>query len=174
MREIRVGLIGHKFMGRAHTHAYTDLPIFFDTGVEVVKEVICANEESIHEVARRWGWRASTMDWHEVVQNPRVDLVDIAAPSAIHAEVAIAAAEAGKHVFCEKPLALNLDDAKAMTRAVNEAGVVNMIGFNYRRVPAVALVKQLIEEGEIGEIYHFRGCYQQGWLVDPGFPLAWR
>lgn len=174
MRHIGVGLIGHKFMGRAHTHAYTDLPIFFDTNVEVIKKVICANEESIHEAGRRWGWQSSTLDWREVVANREVDLVDIAAPSAIHAEVAIAAAKAGKHVFCEKPLALTLADAEAMTEAVQRAGVVNMIGFNYRRVPALALAKKLIEDGEIGEVYHFRGCYQQGWLVDPGFPLVWR
>ncbi|GAH48991.1 unnamed protein product, partial [marine sediment metagenome] len=95
-------------------------------------------------------------------------------PSAIHAQISIAAAEAGKHIFCEKPLALNLEDAKAMVNAVEKAGVVNMIGFNYRRVPAIALAKKLIADGEIGEIYHFRGIYQQGWLVDPNFPLAWR
>lgn len=174
MKQVRVGLIGHKFMGRAHTHAYTDLPIFFDTGVEVVKKVICSNEESIHEAAQRWGWQKSSLDWREVVNDQEVDLVDIAAPSAIHAQVAIAAAKAGKHVFCEKPLALSLDDAKSMAKAVKEAGVVNMIGFNYRKVPALALAKRLIEDGEIGEIFHFRGIYQQGWLVDPGFPLVWR
>jgi len=174
MKEIRVGLIGHKFMGRAHTHAYTDLPIFFDPGVEVVKKIICSNEESVIDIAKRWHWEKYSLDWREVVQNPEVDLVDIAAPSAIHAQIAIAAAKAGKHVFCEKPLALNLEDAKAMVNAVEKAEVVNMIGFNYRRVPAIALAKRLINDGEIGEIYHFRGIYQQGWLVDPNFPLAWR
>ena len=174
MEKIRVGLIGHKFMGRAHTHAYTDLPIFFDIGVEVEKKVLCANEESVKDAAKRWGWQKWTLDWKEVVNNPDVDVVDIAAPSAIHAEVAIAAAKAGKHVFCEKPLALTLEDAQNMVKAVEEADVVNMIGFNYRCVPALALAKQLIEDGEIGNIYHFRGCYQQGWLVDPNFPLAWR
>jgi len=174
MKEIRVGLIGHKFMGRAHTHAYTDLPIFFDTGVEVVKKIICSNEESVIDISKRWHWEKYSLDWREVVQNPEVDLVDIAAPSAIHAQIAIAAAKAGKHIFCEKPLALNLEDAKAMVNAVEKADVVNMIGFNYRRVPAIALAKKLINDGEIGEIYHFRGIYQQGWLVDPNFPLAWR
>lgn len=174
MKEIRVGLIGHKFMGRAHTHAYTDLPIFFDTGVEVVKKIICSNEESVIDISKRWHWEKYSLDWREVVQNVEVDLVDIAAPSAIHAQIAIAAAKAGKHIFCEKPLALNLKDAKAMVNAVEKADVVNMIGFNYRRVPAIALAKKLINDGEIGEIYHFRGIYQQGWLVDPNFPLAWR
>ena len=174
MKEIRIGLIGHKFMGRAHTHAYTDLPIFFDTDIEIVKKVICSNEESVIDIAKRWNWQKHSLDWREVVQDPEVDLVDIAAPSAIHAQISIAAAEAGKHIFCEKPLALNLEDAKAMVNAVEKAGVVNMIGFNYRRVPAIALAKKLIADGEIGEIYHFRGIYQQGWLVDPNFPLAWR
>lgn len=174
MKEVRVGLIGHKFMGRAHTHAYTDLPIFFDTGVEVVKKIICSNEESVIDISKRWHWEKYSLDWREVVQNVEVDLVDIAAPSAIHAQIAIAAAKAGKHIFCEKPLALNLKDAKAMVNAVEKADVVNMIGFNYRRVPAIALAKKLINDGEIGEIYHFRGIYQQGWLVDPNFPLAWR
>ena len=174
MKEIRVGLIGHKFMGRAHTHAYTDLPIFFNPGVEVVKKIICSNEESVIDIAKRWHWEKYSLDWREVVQDPEVDLVDIAAPSAIHAQISIVAAEAGKHVFCEKPLALNLEDAKAMVNAVEKTGVVNMIGFNYRRVPAIALAKKLIADGEIGEIYHFRGIYQQAWLVDPNFPLAWR
>jgi predicted dehydrogenase len=174
MRQVRVGLIGHKFMGRAHTHAYTDLPLFFDVGVEVVKRVLCADEPGVESAARRWGWETSTLDWKKVVSDPQVDLVDIAAPSAIHAEVAIAAARAGKHVFCEKPLALTMADAEAMTAAAEKAGVVNMIGFNYRRVPALALARDLIRGGELGDIYHFRGCYQQGWLIDPGFPLVWR
>ncbi len=174
MMKIRVGMIGHKFMGRAHTHGYTDLPLFFDVGVEVVKEIICAREESVAEIARRWGWRRSTTDWRRVVEDPEVDLVDIAAPSRIHSEVAIAASRAGKHLFCEKPLALELNDARRMAAAAEKAGIVNMIGFNYRRVPAIALARKLIEEGEIGEIRHFRGIYQQGWLTDPGFPLTWR
>ena len=174
MNKINIGLIGHKFMGRAHTHGYTDVAIFFDPGIEVVKKVICADEPGVHEVARRWGWTASTLRWQDVIADEEVDLVDIAAPSAIHAEVAIAAARAGKHVFCEKPLALTLTDAEAMVAAVEQAGVVNMIGFNYRRVPALALARRLIQEDKIGEIYHFRGVYSQSWLLDPNFPLVWR
>jgi predicted dehydrogenase len=174
MDRIRIGLIGHKFMGKAHTHAYTDLPIFFDTDVDIVKSVICARDENIAETAKRWGWESSVNDWKAVIDNSEVDLVDIAAPSEIHAQVAIEAAKAKKHVFCEKPLALSLSDAKEMVKAVEEAGVVNMIGFNYRRVPAIAFAKKLIDEGKIGVIYHFRGCYQQDWLVDPEYPLVWR
>jgi predicted dehydrogenase len=174
MKQIRVGLIGHKFMGRAHTHAYTDLPIFFDPGVDVVKHTLCSDEESVVPAAARWGWKNSSRDWREVANNPEIDLVDIAAPSAIHFQVALAAMKAGKHVFCEKPLALSLDDARTMEKAAREAKVVNMIGFNYRRVPALALAKSLIDAGELGELFHFRGIYQQSWLVDPGFPLVWR
>jgi predicted dehydrogenase len=161
-------------MGKAHTHAYTDIPIYFDPKVEVIKDTLCSNEADVVEYAKRWGYRNCSLDWREVVANKDIDLVDIVAPSTIHAQVAIEAAKQGKHVLCEKPLALNLDDARAMVNAVEQAGVVNMIGFNYRRVPAIVLAKQLIEEGKIGEIYHFRGYYMQDWLVDPKFPLVWR
>ena len=174
MKKLNIGLIGHKFMGKAHTHSYTDVAIFFKPEIEVVKHTICANEESVKEMAAQWGWQNVTLDWKNVINSMEIDLVDIAAPSSIHAEVAIAAAEAGKHVFCEKPLALTIEDAEKMVSAAKKAGVVNMIGFNYRRVPALALARQLIIDGEIGEIFHFRGIYQQGWLSDPDFPLAWR
>ena len=174
MKKINIALIGHKFMGKAHTHAYTDIPIFFDPGLKIVKKILCADEESVKDYAMRWGWEKASLDWHEVIEDKEIDLVDIAAPSAIHADIAIAAAKAGKHVFCEKPLALTLEAAKEMMNEVKKAGVVNMIGFNYRRVPALVLAKQLIEAGEIGDIYHFKGIYQQSWLIDPNFPLAWR
>jgi len=160
--------------GSSHAHAYTDISIFFNPGIKVIKKVICSNEESVIDIAKRWNWQKHSLDWREVVQDPEIDLVDIAAPSVIHAQIAIAAAKAGKHVFCEKPLALNLVDAKAMVNAVEKADVVNMIGFNYRWVPAIALAKKLINDGEIGEIYHFRGIYQQGSLIDQNFPLARR
>lgn len=174
MDKINVAVIGHKFMGRAHTYAYTALPIFFDPGVDVVKKVLCSNEESVIETARRWGYEKTVMNWEDAVNDPEIDVIDIAAPSAIHAEVAIAAAKAGKHVFCEKPLALNMKDAKEMTEVVKKAGVVNMIGFNYRRVPAIALVKKLIDNGKLGKLLHFRGIYQQDWLTSPDYPLVWR
>ena len=174
MEKINVALIGHKFMGRAHTHAITDIPIFFNPGVEIVKKIICSNEESVKEIGTRWGWEKSTLDWHEIIEDKEIDVVDIAAPSKIHAEVAIAAANAKKHVFCEKPLALNLEDAERMVKAVEDNGVINMIGFNYRRVPSLVLAKQIIDEGRIGDIYHFRAIWQQSFLVNPNFPLAWR
>lgn len=174
MDKINVAVIGHKFMGRAHTYAYTALPIFFDPGVEVVKKVLCSNEEGVIGTAKRWGYERAELNWKDVVDDPDIDVIDIAAPSAIHAEVAIAAARAGKHVFCEKPLALDMTDAEQMTRVVKEAGVVNMIGFNYRRVPALAFAKKLIEDGKLGEILHFRGIYQQDWLTSPDYPIVWR
>ncbi len=173
MKAIRVALIGQKFMGKAHTHGYTDLPIFFDPGVKIIKKILCAKTD-VSEVAKRWGWEEAVMDWHQVVNRDDIDLVDIAASNNLHAPIAIAAAKAGKHVLCEKPLALTLEQAEAMVEAVEKAGVVNMIGFNYRKVPALALAKQLINEGGLGELYHFRGIYQQDWLINPDFPCTWR
>lgn len=172
--QIRIGLIGHKFMGKAHTHGYTSLPIFFDPPLTPIKKVLCARSSEAREIAQRWGWEEYEPDWRRVVERDDVDLVDIAAPSTIHKEVAIAAARNGKHVFCEKPLALTLEDAREMLQAVSDAGVKHMIGFNYRRVPAIALAKSMIDAGELGELFHFRCCFQQGWLVDPNFPLVWR
>ena len=174
MRTINVGLIGHKYMGRAHTHGYTDMPLFTDIDVRVVKKVLCANEDSVEGVAMRWGWESWTLDWREVVNNPEIDMIDIAAPSILHSDIAIAAAKAGKHVMCEKPMAMNLKDAHRMLCAAEQAKIVNMIGFNYRCVPAVVLAKQMIADGKIGEIYHFRGVYQQDWLSDPEYPITWR
>jgi len=123
---------------------------------------------------KRWGWENWTLDWHDVISRDDVDLVDISSSNEIHAEAAIAAANAGKHVFCEKPLALTMELAEEMVKAVKKAGVVNMTGFNYRRVPSIAFAKQMIDEGKLGDIYHFRGCYQQSWLINPEFPLVWR
>lgn len=174
MKEIRIGQVGHGWIGRAHAHAYTDVPIFFDIGMKVIKQVLCADQPDVHETARRWGFTRSTMNWQDIIDADDVDIVVIAAPSAIHKDVAIAAARAGKHVFCEKPLALSLEDAEEMTRIANDSGVTNMIGFNFRRVPALALARKLIANGELGDIRHFRGIYQQDWLTDEKFPLVWR
>ena len=174
MKTINIGLIGHKFMGRAHTHAYTDLPIFFDTDFTIIKHTLCSNEDSVFEVAKKWGFKQASKDWNEVINNPDIDVIDIAAPSAIHAEVAIAAAKAGKHVFCEKPLALSMQDAIEMTRAVKKAKVISGIGFNYRKVPALALAKKMIDDNLLGDLFHFRGVYQQDWAIDPSYPLVWR
>jgi predicted dehydrogenase len=171
---INIGLIGHKFMGRLHTHAYTNVRAAFDLELAPVKKVLCGIGDDLEQTAKKWGWEEWTDDWHSVVDREDIDVIDIAAPSILHKEIAIAAAKKGKHVFCEKPMALNLDDAREMIREINTSGVKNTIGFNYRKAPAIALAKQLIDEGKIGKIYHFRGMYSQDWLVDPTFPLAWR
>jgi predicted dehydrogenase len=173
-KSINIGLIGHRFMGKAHTHGYTDVTVFFDPKLRPVKRVLCATSEDVAEVAEKWGWQEWEHDWRNVVARPDIDIVDICAPSKIHKEIALAAAEAGKHVLCEKPLAMNVEDAREMVVAVERAGVKHSIGFNYRKVPALALSKRLIEQGQIGKIHHFRGIYSQDWLVDPSFPLAWR
>jgi predicted dehydrogenase len=173
-RPLNVALIGHKFMGKAHTHAYTDLSLFFNPKRRVHKKVICGIGDDLPQIADRWGWEEWEMDWQRVVNRDDIDIVDIAAPSKLHKDIAVAAAQAAKHIFCEKPLAMNLADAQEMVDAVERAGVVHSIGFNYRKVPAIGLAKQLIDEGEIGKINHFRGIYSQDWLVDPNFPLAWR
>jgi predicted dehydrogenase len=173
-QSVNVALIGHRFMGKAHTHAYTSVGIFFDPKLRPVKKVICARSADLPKVAERWGWQEWESDWRKVVARPDVDLVDICAPSLLHKEIALEAAAAGKHVFCEKPLAMNLEDAREMLEAVESAGIVHTIGFNYRKVPAIGLARHLIESGSIGRVQHFRGIYSQDWLVDPNFPLAWR
>ncbi|WP_010676824.1 Gfo/Idh/MocA family protein [Bacillus timonensis] len=175
MKKINVGMIGYKFMGKAHSHAYRDLPMFFPNTLHPEMKVICGrNLNGVAEAAKQFGWEEYTTDWRSLLQRDDIDLIDINAPSDVHKEIAIAAAQAGKHVFCEKPLALTLKDSREMLQVVNAAGVKHMIGFNYRFAPAVMLAKKLIDEGRLGDIYHFRAFFLQDWLIDPNFPLAWR
>jgi predicted dehydrogenase len=174
-RVLNVALIGYKFMGRAHSQAWRTVGRFFDLDAQPALKVVCGRDEAaVAEFAQRWGWENSTADWRAAIARPDVDLVDISTPGYTHRDIAVAAAEAGKHVFCEKPLAFTVTDAKAMLEAVRKAGVKHMVNFNYRRCPAVALAKQMIEAGEIGEIRHARFTYLQDWLVDPQFPMNWR
>jgi len=172
---INVGLIGYKFMGKAHSHAYLDMPKFFKPkGIPIMK-VLCGRDEAgVREVADIFGWQEIETSWEKLIERKDIDLIDITAPTNVHKEIAISAAKAGKHIFCEKPLAMNVKEAREMLKAVEDAGIKHMIGFNYRRVPAVALTKKLIDEGAIGKIYHFRAVYLQDWIVDPNFPLVWR
>lgn len=175
MKKLNIGMVGYKFMGKAHSHAYHDLPMFFPNTIHPVKKVICGrNPEAIKEAAAQFGWEEYTTDWKELLERDDIDLIDINAPSDVHKEIAIAAAKAGKHVFCEKPLALTLEDSREMLEAVEAAGVKHMVGFNYRFTPAVMLAKKLIEEGRLGDIHHFRAWFLQDWLIDPDFPLVWR
>ncbi|WP_412922804.1 Gfo/Idh/MocA family protein [Mesobacillus foraminis] len=168
-------MVGYKFMGKAHSHAYRDLPLFFPESLRPEMKVICGrNESEVAKAAAQFGWEESTTDWKNLLEREDIDLIDINAPSDVHKEIAIAAAHAGKHIFCEKPLALTLRDSKEMLEAAESAGVKHMVGFNYRFAPAVLLAKKLVDEGRLGEIYHFRAFFLQDWLVDPNFPLAWR
>jgi predicted dehydrogenase len=174
-RSVRVGMVGYKFMGKAHSHAYKDVGLFFDLGAQVRMQAICGrNEAAVREAAEQYGWASYETDYRRLVERDDLDLIDVNAPSNVHKDIVIAAARAGKHVLCEKPLALSLADAREMLATAEAAGVKHGICFNYRFLPAVQLAKQLIDEGKIGEIYHYRALYLQDWLVDPKAPLAWR
>jgi predicted dehydrogenase len=175
-QEVNVGLIGYSFMGKVHSHAFKDMSFFFpEAAAYPVMKAICGrNEANVSDAAKTFGWQGYETDWKTLIGRDDIHLVDVSTPGDSHAEIAIAAAEAGKHVFCEKPLANNLAEARAMADAVRNAGVKSMVAYNYRRVPAVALAKKLIEEGRIGDIYHWRAVYLQDWIMDPDFPLVWR
>jgi predicted dehydrogenase len=174
-KQINVALIGYAFMGKAHSNAYRQVPRFFSPRFTPRMKVICGRTPAaVREAARTYGWDEAATDWREVVARKDIDLVDISTPGDSHMEIAIAAARAGKAVFCEKPLANTVRDAERMLAAVEKAGVVHMICHNYRRAPAVMLARQLIEDGQLGEIRHYRGTYLQDWITDPDFPLVWR
>jgi predicted dehydrogenase len=175
-RILTVGLIGHDFMGRAHSNAWRQVSHFFDLPAAIRLETICGrNAAATERDAAKLGWKGFATDWRRVVTNPAIDIVDICTRNDTHCEIAVAAAKAGKAILCEKPLARNLAEARQMLNAVTKARVVNMICHNYRRIPAIALAKQMIENGEIGDrIFHFRARYAQDWIVDPSFPLVWR
>src|SRR5690606_22369218 len=132
------------------------------------------NTEKVAAAAKQFGWEEYTADWKELVSRDDIDLIDINAPSNVHKEIAIAAAHAGKHLYCEKPRALSLVDSREMLEGAEGAGIKHMVGFNYRFTPAVMLAKKLVEEGRLGKIHHFRAWFLQDWLVDPNAPLAWR
>jgi predicted dehydrogenase len=175
MSEIRIGMIGYKFMGKAHSHAYKDLPMFFPNTWKPIMQEICGRDQvGVSQAAAQFGWQRYSTDWRELIKRDDIDLIDINAPSDAHKEIAIAAALNGKHLFCEKPLALTLADAREMLQVATAAGVKHMIGFNYRFAPAVRLAKKLVQEGRLGKIYHFRAWFLQDWIVDPDFPLVWR
>lgn len=175
MKKVSVGLIGYAFMGKAHSNAYRQVNAFFKTRVKPHMKVICGrNEKNVKEAAGRYGWEEYATDWRKVVDRKDIDLIDICTPGDSHHDIAIAAAQAGKVVFCEKPLANTLKEAQEIYKAVQKAKVIHMICHNYRKVPAVVLAHQLTQNGELGTIYHFRGTYLQDWIVDPKFPRVWR
>lgn len=175
MKVLNVALIGAGFMGKAHSLAYSSLPMhFLLDGVKVNKKVLVdLSEDVARESAMRFGFEEYTTDWKEVINNPAIDIIDIVTPNGTHAEIAIAAAKAGKHVICEKPLARNSKEAREMLEAALEAGIVHGTAYNYRRVPAIALAKKYIEENDLGKVLNFRGLYSQDWCADKNVPFDW-
>jgi len=174
-KTLRVGMVGYRFMGKAHSNAWRQAPRFFPLKAHVELHTVCGRETAGVQTARaQLGWQTACTDWQEVVESPLIEIVDVCTPNDSHAEIAIAAARAGKHVLCEKPLALNVKQAQAMLAAAQKARVVHMVCHNYRRIPAIALAWKMIGEGVIGEIYHFRARYAQDRLVDPDYPLTWK
>jgi len=177
-RSIGVGMVGYAFMGRAHSQAWHTVGRAFDPPLRPRLAAICGRDEAATRAAAdRLGWAATETDWRALIARDDVQLVDIVAPGDLHAPIAIAALRAGKHVLCEKPLANTLAEAEAMAAAADEAfsrGARAMVGFNYRRVPALALARRLVEQGRIGAVQHVRAVYLQDWLVDPDSPLTWR
>src|SRR4051794_8681473 len=171
MKKLNIGLIGYGFMGRAHSNAFHKAPHFFDLPYEPVLHTVCArNAERAKAFAAKWGYQNISTDWKAVVNSPEIDLIDIASPNDTHQEIAIAAAKAGKMVMCEKPLGRNAAEAEAMVEAVEKAGVSNSVWYNYRRVPAVTLAKQLIDEGRLGRIFHYRAKFLQDWTISADLP----
>lgn len=171
MTKVNVGMIGYGFMGRAHSNAYRQVNKYFELKHTPVLKAACArNAEKLKAFADNWGWESTETDWRKLIDRKDVDLIDIGSPNDTHRDIAVAAAQAGKMVLCEKPLAMNVAEGKAMTEAVEKAGVPNMVWFNYRRVPAISLAKRLVEEGRIGRVFHYRALYLQDWTISPDLP----
>lgn len=174
MKEMNVAIIGYKFMGKAHSNAWKNVTHFFDVPIKPVLKVACGRtEEAVKAFADNWDWEEIETDWERVVERDDIDIIDVSTPPALHHPIAMAAVKAGKHVFCEKPISLTSDEALEMYEAAEEAGVVHYLNHNYRRVPAIMLAKQMIDDGKLGKIYHWRSCYLQSWTMDPDFPLTW-
>lgn len=175
---VGIGMVGYAFMGRAHSQAWRNVSAFFDLPCAPVMTALAGrSRDRAAAAASRLGWRSVETDWRDLIRRDDVDIVDICTPGDTHAEIAIAALEAGKHVLCEKPLANDVTEAVAMADAADRArarGVHAMVGFNYRRVPALALARALVASGRIGTVRHVRAQYLQDWIVDPEFPLVWR
>jgi predicted dehydrogenase len=175
---LRVALVGSAFMGRAHSQAWRTAPHFFDLPMRPQLELLVGRKpETTADRARQLGWERWSTDWHAAIADPGIDIIDICTPGDTHAEIAVAALEAGKHVLCEKPLANSVADAERMTRAAEAAraeGIVAMCGFSYRRAPALALARRFVAGGRLGAIRHVRAQYLQDWLRDPAAPLTWR
>ena len=179
MKKLNIGLVGYGFMGRAHSNAYLSVSQFFDVKCQpVLKAVAARDPEKVKQFAHKWGYESHYSDWKRLIEDPAIDVVDIASPNDTHAEIAVAAAQAGKMILCDKPLARNLPEAQQMVEAAKKAGVRTMVWYNYRRIPAVTLAKQIIASGKLGRIYHYRAKFLQDWTISPdvpqGGPGGWR
>jgi predicted dehydrogenase len=171
LKKLNIGVIGCGFMGRTHSNAFGRVANFFDVPFQPVLKMVCARSAGrANAFASKWGYDSAETDWRRLVDSPEIDLIDIASPNDTHAEIAIAAAQAGKMVMCEKPLGRNPAESEAMVKAVEDAGVPNMVWYNYRRVPAVMLAKRLIEEGRLGKIFHYRTVFLQDWTISSELP----
>jgi myo-inositol 2-dehydrogenase/D-chiro-inositol 1-dehydrogenase len=170
-KTLNIGLVGYGFMGRTHSNAFLQAGRFFDLPYQPVLKAVCArNADRVKSFAENWGYESIETDWRTLIARKDIDLIDIASPNDTHAEIAIAAAKAGKMVMCEKPLGRNAAEAVAMTEAVEAAGTPNMVWYNYRRVPAVVLLKHLIDEGRFGRIFHYRAKFLQDWTISQDLP----
>lgn len=169
-------MLGKAFMGRVHSNGYDQIKKFFpELNVTPIKQAVCATkEQELKAFANQFDWKHIELNWKNLVNRKDIDVFDNCGPNYLHKDPVILAAENGKHVLCEKPLAINLNDAREMVNAVEKADVINMTSFNYRRIPAIWFARNLIEQGKIGRIFHFRGVYLQDWLIDPKFPFTWR
>ena len=175
-RTLSVALIGTGFMAKAHSNAWRQAPHFFSLSADIRMATICGRQRAATKTAaEQFGWASFTTDWKEIIGDPIIDVIDICTPNDSHAPIAIAAARAGKAILCEKPLARSVTEAREMSQAVQRAGVINMVCHNYRRVPAIALARQIIKGGEIGDrIFHFHARYAQDWIASENFPMVWR
>jgi predicted dehydrogenase len=173
--EVNIGVIGYGFMGKAHSIGYSKMPYVFwpPPAMPRLLKICGRNKDKVAEEAKRYGYAEYCTDWKEIVEDERVDIVVNLTPHHMHKEISIAAAENGKNIVCEKPLALDASEAREMLQAVKKAKVRHLCNYNYRMIPALTLARQLITDGRLGKIYHFRAVYLQEWLVDPGFPLTW-
>jgi predicted dehydrogenase len=171
LKPLNIGMIGYGFMGRAHSNAYRKVNNFFNLQHRPVLKAICGRSaDKVKAFADQWGYESTETDWRRLIDRKDIDVIDIGSPNNSHCEMALAAARADKWVLCEKPLAMNADEGKKMVEAVEKARVPNFVWFNYRRVPAIALAKQIIDEGRLGRIFHYRATYLQDWTISPDLP----
>jgi len=171
MKQLNIGLVGYGFMGRAHSNAFRKVGNFFDLDYNLVLKAVCARDKNkLQAFAKKWGYQSTETDWRKLIARDDIDVVDIACPNDMHKDIAIAAAKAGKMILCEKPLSMDGPEGLKMVQAVEKAGVPNMVWYNYRRVPAVTLAKQLIDEGRLGRIFHYRAKFLQDWTISKDLP----